>query len=67
MVKIHNIEIKEKYRTKEKISDFKGKTFLIIDDIMTTGGTMNAVAKLLKDTFPSCKVECLTFARTMLY
>ena len=46
---------------------FNGKTFLIIDDIMTTGGTLNELSKLLKCEFKNCKVECLTFARTMLY
>ena len=67
MVKIHHIEVNKKYKTDDFIAKFKGKTFLVIDDIMTTGGTMNAVAEVLKKTFPHCKVECLTFARTMLY
>ena len=67
MIKIHHIEVNKKYKTKDCIEKFSGKTFLIIDDIMTTGGTMNAVADMLKKTFPNCKVECLTFARTMLY
>lgn len=67
MMKNHHFEVNAKYKTSNKVKDFAGKTFLVVDDVMTTGGTMNAVADLLKKTFPSCKVECLTVARTMLY
>ena len=67
MVKIHHIEVNKKYKAGDFTAKFTGKVFLVIDDIMTTGGTMNAVAELLKSTFPHCKVECLTLARTMLY
>ena len=45
----------------------KAKNILVIDDIMTTGGTLNNAAKVIISSNPRCKVSCLTFARTMLY
>lgn len=45
----------------------KAKNILVIDDIMTTGGTLNNAAKIIIAASPRCKVSCLTFARTMLY
>lgn len=66
-LKKYNFKINSKYKTKEYIDSFTGKKFLIIDDIMTTGATLNVASKIIKDTFPKSKVYCLTFARTMLY
>jgi len=42
----------------------KGQTVLVIDDVMTTGSTLNEVAKVLKRTGARF-VYCLTFARTL--
>lgn len=67
IIKQHYFEVNKKYLTKNYKTAFSNKTILVIDDIMTTGGTLNEIAILLKNTFPKCKVECLTFARTILY
>ena len=67
MLKKHNFVINSKYLSQFWKKQFTNKTFLVIDDIMTTGSTLNSISKILKDAFPTCKVECLTFARTMLY
>ncbi len=45
----------------EKKKDIKGKTILLIDDIYTTGATVNEVTKLLKRAKAN-KVYVLTFA-----
>lgn len=42
--------------------DVQGKTILLIDDVMTTGATMNSCAKSLKDAGAK-KVNGLVFAR----
>ena len=69
LLKKHCFQVNDKYLHKNTNDyiDFNSKTILIIDDIMTTGGTLNAMAKTIKQHFPRCKVECLTFARTMLW
>ena len=69
LLKQHCFQVNDKYLHKNTNDyiDFNSKTILIIDDIMTTGGTLNAMAKTITQHFPRCKVECLTFARTMLW
>jgi ComF family protein len=42
----------------------KGQIVLVVDDVMTTGSTLNEVAKVLKRAGARC-VYCLTFARTV--
>ena len=61
--KKHFIKINEKHLDAVR----KAKHILVIDDIMTTGGTLNNAAKVIVSSNPRCKVSCLTFARTMLY
>lgn len=39
---------------------FKGKNVLLIDDVFTTGSTMNNVAKILKEEGKAKSVTCLT-------
>ena len=63
-LKKYNFEVNVKYRQSKM---FEHKTILIIDDIMTTGATLNMASFLLKKQFPTAKIECITFARTMLY
>lgn len=46
-------------------STLHGKAVLLVDDVMTTGATLNACAKALKQAGAS-KVHVLTFARTCL-
>ena len=67
LYKKHYFSINEKYQSlieKNKNTNIK---ILIIDDIMTTGGTMNAMSYVLKKHFKKANISCLTFARTMLY
>ncbi len=45
--------------------EIKGKTILLIDDVLTTGATANEVAKVLKSSGAN-KVVVLTFARAVL-
>jgi len=61
--KKHFIKINDKHFETVR----KAKNILVIDDIMTTGGTLNNVAKIITAISPMCNVYCLTFARTMLY
>ena len=59
----HFISVNPKYFHLE----LKGKTILLIDDIITTGSTINETTILINKVFPRVKVECLSFARTMVY
>lgn len=45
-------------------SRIKGCVVLVVDDVMTTGSTLNEVAKVLKKA-KALYVYCLTFARTV--
>ena len=65
--KQQRFSINTKYLSEEWKSKIDGKTILLIDDIMTTGATLNVASMVLKKDFPHSKIECLTFARTMLY
>jgi len=44
--------------------DFKGKSILLVDDIMTSGASLNELAKTLKKA-GAIRVECLVAARTL--
>lgn len=69
LLKKHCFKINNKYLKTQhsEYTDLNNKTLLVIDDVMTTGGTLNAFAKVIKNQFPKCQIECLTFARTMLW
>jgi predicted amidophosphoribosyltransferase len=43
--------------------NFSGKRIAIVDDVMTTGASLNELAKTLKKTGAS-QVECWVVART---
>lgn len=45
-------------------ADIKGKTILLVDDVMTTGSTISACAKTLKEQGAKT-VYCLVFARVL--
>ena len=65
--KKQNFIINNKYLAQQWQDMMRNKTILVIDDIMTTGATLNEAAKVIKTAFNHTKVECLTFARTLLY
>lgn len=66
--KKHNFAINNKYLSDKWRQFFSKKTILIIDDIMTTGATLNSATSVIKEAFgKDIKIECLTLARTMLY
>lgn len=44
--------------------DFKDKSILLVDDIMTSGASLNELAKMLKKAGAN-RVECLVAARTL--
>ncbi|MGQ9520232.1 MAG: double zinc ribbon domain-containing protein [Candidatus Fervidibacter sp.] len=43
----------------------KGRAVVVVDDVMTTGSTLNEIAKVLKRA-GARRVYCLTFARTVI-
>ncbi len=43
---------------------FEGKTILLIDDVMTTGRTLNVCAEMLQCSFPS-EIYGMTFCRAL--
>ena len=64
--KHHFFGINKKYLV-DKYFTLNSKNILIIDDIMTTGSTLNELSFLIGNKYPKANIECLTFARTMLY
>lgn len=57
------INIQGAFRAREKF--VKGKVILVLDDISTTGSTLNECAKALKKA-GALKVFCFTFAKAVL-
>lgn len=64
-VRTHSIlpALSQKQREKQNEQDIKGKTILLIDDVYTTGATVNACARTLK-TAGAKAVHVLTIAKT---
>lgn len=65
--RLNKLERKANVRDAFSISEnipITGKTILLVDDVMTTGATLSACAKALKEKGAK-KVYCLTFARTL--
>lgn len=44
---------------------FRGKNVLVVDDVVTTGTTLNVISKLLKKKGKAKNVDCVTVARTV--
>lgn len=58
------VNLKNSFAVNEKyVSDIAGKKILIIDDVFTTGSTLNECAKAIKRFKPK-NISCLTFAKT---
>jgi ComF family protein len=54
--------IRDAYRTKNEI-DIRGKTVLLVDDIVTTGATLEECAAVLSSAGAAC-IKAVTIART---
>lgn len=59
--RLHNV--RDAFRLKRGVS-VRGKTILLVDDVMTTGSTLNECAKCLK-TNGALRVDFFSLARTM--
>lgn len=63
----HSLEYKDRFENADKSytinnSKFSGKNFVLIDDICTTGATLNSLSKLLKENGAQkivCSVGCI--------
>lgn len=61
------INLKNSFSVDKNFSEnILGKKILIIDDVFTTGSTLNECAKVIKNFKPK-NVSCLTFAKTKFY
>lgn len=66
--KLTRIQREENLKNRFKIKTVKqnilaGSTVILIDDVFTTGATMNSAAKILKENNVN-KIYCISFART---
>lgn len=57
-------ELENIYTLKKKLSISHPEKFLLIDDIVTTGTTMQAIANLLRFHFPDTDIFVFTLAKT---
>ena len=55
--------LKDAFKIKEKIN-LKGKTIILIDDVFTTGTTLNECSLVVKKLRPE-KIIAFTFAKTV--
>lgn len=53
--------LKQAFKLNKKYEDIRDTHVILVDDVMTTGTTLQAVAKILKKQ--NCKVSVLVFAR----
>lgn len=49
----------------KKLKNIKSNTFLLVDDVLTTGSTLNECAKTIKKGIPNSKVYALVIASNM--
>ena len=60
------INLKESFRlNSKKLKNIKSNTFLLVDDVLTTGSTLNECAKTIKEGIPNSKVYALVIASNM--
>lgn len=64
--KLERSEASVKFFKPRRLSLIKGSTVILIDDVVTTGSTLNAAAKILKDAGAN-EVHGLVFARQGLH
>jgi predicted amidophosphoribosyltransferase len=57
------INLKESFRLKFKnLKNIKSPNFLLVDDVLTTGSTLNECTKTIKEGIPDSKVCALVIA-----
>ena len=65
--KERNANLKNSFAvSKHAVNNYIGRNILVIDDVYTTGTTMNECAKTLKNSIDKCKVYGLALARVFV-
>jgi ComF family protein len=60
------INLKDSFRLDiKKLKNIKSHNFLLVDDVLTTGSTLNECAKTIKEGIPNSKVYALVIASNM--
>ena len=60
------INLKESFSlNSKKLKNIKSNTFLLVDDVLTTGSTLNECAKTIKERIPNSKVYAFVIASNM--
>lgn len=60
------INLKESFRLNlKKLKNIKSNTFLLVDDVLTTGSTLNECAKCIKEGIPNSMVYAFVIASNM--
>lgn len=59
--------VRKAFAVNDKYSDnLKGKNIVLIDDVLTTGATVNECAKVLKNKAGAARIDVLTIARVAM-
>ena len=56
------LELKDAFVLNETNMDLNYKNLLIIDDILTTGATLEKIAAVIKDEYPSAQIDAIVLA-----